>query len=870
MRNLKTTSKRLVSAALACAIAVALLAGGTLAWTTFSQMAQNMTLVDGLDDSLIGARLRDDFDGANKDVYVENFGTQPVFIRVSLYEFAERGPEAGDFANPGRDATPFISTANFDDVSTWRRHTHATATDPTGNTDATNPFREYWQWGMGGSKIYTPTFNRDQDCLRSDITGPSTWAAANASDEYQAMVRDPQNHTTPAFNWNLPGTQNQWTAGQNTTGVAQFTGGENASVQQSARATLTPSQTCNTALPAEFPGVVTMAWWLANGEPNGDFWVMDTDGWFYWASPLMPEENYTVHNDRRLPSTATSLLLDYIALQGASTEMMFYVIHVNMQATSLDDLDQMGSEDGAVSDNARRLLDGAAEMLHPPVNPAADVPVGGTFVDAAGITWRVLYVDNNGNRLVITEHAYGNEVPGQPFEAIRYHSAVEFVPLRSAEINGRLTRFWGEMGGDMRSFALPVNLGADFRPSFVYAGFPIGPNNVESNPHNPAFAAQVGPGNTGFSNFTTGIANSTNAMFILSLVETGFYFNFGYIPLPAHNGGNNDAIAACRAGTPRYWWMRSPGYNAISQVADIGPGGYRGAAIGNITSANNGVRPALWVQGNAPAANPGYYTPVGERFTDANGISWTVLTIDENGNRLIATHNHLLPSVQYHSVNTFVTLSNSDGARPALNAFWNTIDPALRVAARPAAGIDTDVFSAPTYRNLPAENAPAGLTFVNPANPPVTANNALFILSLSEYNRYNPPTGRPLTMGNQQYSIWLRSPGGATFGGGGLSASSAPQLRRFFNMGSWFHASYNNTASSAYLHPVMWIAGQAPATNADDATRAAWSIELTQLASGELELVVAYDGATPGVYLLWLGSNLPIGSTLGGSAMEAA
>lgn len=605
MKKFQRIPKRLVGAALACVTAASLLASGTLAWTSFSQMAQNMTLVDGLDDSLIGARLRDDFDGANKDVYVENFGTQPVFVRVSLYEFAERGPEAGEFTNPGRDATPFISTANFDDVSTWRRHTHATATDPTGNSDATNPFREYWQWGMGGSKIYMPTFNRDQDCLRSDITGPRAWADANATEEYQAMVRDPQTHTTPDFDWDMPGTHAQWApAGTARTAVSQFTGGENASVTQTSRSTLTPGQTCDTSLPAEFPGVVTMAWWLANGEPNGDFWVMDSDGWFYWASPLMPEEDYTVSNERRLPSTATSLLLSYIELQQQSDEPVFYVIHVNMQATSLEDLDQMGSEDGPVSDDARRLLDGAANMLTPPTN----------------------------------------------------------------------------------------------------------------------------------------------------------------------------------------------------------------------------------------AANPGADTPAGEVFRDNNGVDWVVLHIDNDGNRLITTYREIIAGVQYHSAPEFVTLSNSDGARPALNAWWPTIDPALRAAARPAQGIDVDVHSAPNGRDLMVENGAAGMTSVDPANPAVTPQNTLFVLSVSEYNRARAAgTMREnIPMHGTQLHIWLRSPG--------LDSSMSRVVRILGTPSPNFIVAVHNTSvQTANLRPAMWIEGNSVDVNPLADT---WTLEVNRVDAGEWEVVVSFGGST--------------------------
>ena len=34
-----------------------------------------------------------------------------------------------------------------------------------------------------------------------------------------------------------------------------------------------------------------MAHWKSDGSPIGDFWVIDQDGWVYWAAPLNPGES---------------------------------------------------------------------------------------------------------------------------------------------------------------------------------------------------------------------------------------------------------------------------------------------------------------------------------------------------------------------------------------------------------------------------------------------------------------------------------------------------------------------------------------------------------------------------------------------------
>ena len=71
----------------AVAVSAAILLGGTYAWQSISQTALNEKIVEVNP----GGRLHDDFDGTNKDVYVENFGDTPIFARVRLDEYMEIG-----------------------------------------------------------------------------------------------------------------------------------------------------------------------------------------------------------------------------------------------------------------------------------------------------------------------------------------------------------------------------------------------------------------------------------------------------------------------------------------------------------------------------------------------------------------------------------------------------------------------------------------------------------------------------------------------------------------------------------------------------------------------------------------------------------
>ena len=84
-----TKKKKVVSTIAAVATSAALLLGGTLAWQSANQVALN----EASDVINPGGRLHDDFDGTNKDVYVENFTPEdtgePIYARIRLQEYFE-------------------------------------------------------------------------------------------------------------------------------------------------------------------------------------------------------------------------------------------------------------------------------------------------------------------------------------------------------------------------------------------------------------------------------------------------------------------------------------------------------------------------------------------------------------------------------------------------------------------------------------------------------------------------------------------------------------------------------------------------------------------------------------------------------------
>jgi len=235
------------------------------------------------------------------------------------------------------------------------------------------------------------------------------------------------------------------------------------------------------------------------------------------------------------------------------------------------------------------LLFGVGGVSATAVNDSENtITIGNTFTDEAGIEWRVLHITETGQALVITVHAYGNEVPGEPFAGIRYHNINLFVPLREAEINERLVRFWDEMGENMRNVALVVDLGIDFR--VVGDPFPE-ENEPEAFPRHTSNIATAGPGNIGYSSSANGTADSNNALFLLTMAEARYYFHY---TSGQWNERNPAAVAYCREGRTRSWWLRSPGSSA-GFTAVVGREGTRSAVNAAGVSNNLGLRPALWI-----------------------------------------------------------------------------------------------------------------------------------------------------------------------------------------------------------------------------------------------------------------------------------
>ena len=157
---MQSKRKKQVSAVVAAVLVVVIALTGTYAWRSISQTALNEAASGGNP----GGRLHDDFNGSNKDIYVENFGDIPIFARIQLREYMETGKDAGiNKDDPNRDATPVLAGTDINDISAWTVHT-------PGDSHASF-HSEYWKWTLGGETVFMPTFNKNKDSLAADING---------------------------------------------------------------------------------------------------------------------------------------------------------------------------------------------------------------------------------------------------------------------------------------------------------------------------------------------------------------------------------------------------------------------------------------------------------------------------------------------------------------------------------------------------------------------------------------------------------------------------------------------------------------------------------------------------------------------------
>lgn len=115
--------KRIFSGIIATVMAISILTTGIFAWKSISKKALNE--VKG--SSNAGGRLHDDFNGSNKDVYVENFtdpkNGQPIYDRIRLREYMEYGKGAElkpENPTPDKTGVEIVKPGDMFDILTMK------------------------------------------------------------------------------------------------------------------------------------------------------------------------------------------------------------------------------------------------------------------------------------------------------------------------------------------------------------------------------------------------------------------------------------------------------------------------------------------------------------------------------------------------------------------------------------------------------------------------------------------------------------------------------------------------------------------------------------------------------------------------------
>jgi len=267
-------------------------------------------------------------DAANKEIYVENFDDlTPIFVRVRLSEYMETGPGAElhpndpDFA--ARTAQPLIAGANRLDPTTW---TTLIPNAASGTNSAR--FRDFWRLTQdGGDKWFMPTFNQDPVSREPDVKGDA-WGLIPALPELPNSTRRGLRSATLG-SADLIDQPHAYAAAAGQSDYLELNTTHSATVKTydwdlelPVMDTAPITHTAKETLDAE---IMTMAAWNAANQPVGDIWVLDTDGWAYWASPLEAGE-------------ATGLLMNEMKYTNPVVGTMYYAVYADADLATLSQL----------------------------------------------------------------------------------------------------------------------------------------------------------------------------------------------------------------------------------------------------------------------------------------------------------------------------------------------------------------------------------------------------------------------------------------------------------------------------------------------------------------------------------------------------
>jgi len=651
--------RKLRTGIIAALLMMLILLTGTYAWTQFNNVGFNAVEVG----TNFGGRFHDNFvwengseglgEGThNKDLFAENFGENRVFVRVRLREFMTSGGvpviEGTTIDNPlgtgveGVEWPIYVSALDNPHIRQIGSATEAFE-------------RSGIEWTLGHpedvTKVFMPTFNHAEYNVESaniDGSVPPLFARVNAFEMIEATgmavdghtfdiasqteardILDNGNQTGPGLMGHADseitasidehGEHDYWNEGD-TLSSPRLIVDEYGTLraindpdtdepfEHTARYTLSPENPARDDIILARPvtnGVMTMQQWRQLVMPRGDFWVLDVDGWFYWASPLLSQQ-------------ATSLLLNEITVEDIRDEGIEYVINVEAQFTNLTNIEVAPEFDDMTEDAVALWMNQNIDI--PNVAHSNENLEASQFRDPeTGTLWRVLVTADDprggvGNALIITEYIHNFGVQynlAEPDGPGSIFTNFQFSNLRNHPTQGILAWFDGStfVGRSLRSVALGYEFGAlDMEGPSV--GRPASATEVSGagieydfDPMTPVWHANgdVVMGMARNQAFARPVVNSMGdgEPFVLSVSEVALYFESANATHTTHlESGGIDRRAQSLPGTGnavnRLWWLRTPGTYVVNQLRVVGTAGdVHGAfAVNDVV----GFRAALWVR----------------------------------------------------------------------------------------------------------------------------------------------------------------------------------------------------------------------------------------------------------------------------------
>lgn len=369
LQAMDTKQKRMQALAVMI-IAVIIALAGTFAWQSFNQRIQNIFHLT----SSPNVNLHDDFAGGpKKDVYVENSGRLPVLVRVRLTELLRLG---------GRVLPE--DAVDGDERINWHIHTPETAACSVCAFEA----HRYYTWVMDGQKFYMPahqsakgSHTSGDETASAGVTGGGDEEEASADSVYtepiavgdKVRIIDYRALLMNAFQEiyfddqtklsTLLGYINEYTGGDDTN--AAYIQQEIESIpdnylvknvkqyddQPAEEHTRRLNEVRLTLIPTQIISIYDWILGTTYGEPRvtGDFWIMDSDGWCYWANALAKNQ-------------ATGLLISSVINENKySGGNITYKINVHLHATTfagpeLNTFFLKAQQNGGITENAMELM----------------------------------------------------------------------------------------------------------------------------------------------------------------------------------------------------------------------------------------------------------------------------------------------------------------------------------------------------------------------------------------------------------------------------------------------------------------------------------------------------------------------------------